>query len=78
MSYPPEYIEKRKAWELKTGGCAFPSHKDATDGMALRDHFAAKAMAAQISIEGMEGCDKETIAGMAYELADAMLKERSK
>jgi hypothetical protein len=47
-------------------------------GISTLDYFAAKAMAAQIIMEGMEGCDKELIVAMAYEMADAMLKERAK
>lgn len=47
-------------------------------GISVRDYFAAKAMQAEISVQGMEGCDKLLITGMAYELADAMLRERSK
>ncbi len=45
--------------------------------MHLRDYFAAKALQGQIAFEGMEGCDPEHIAGMCYELADAMIKHRS-
>lgn len=68
------------------GGPAFPSDsacpswqcRKPSSGMSLRDYFAAKAMQGQIQFDGMEGCDLELIAGMAYELADAMLKEREK
>lgn len=61
---------------------AFPQgHLDGPDvnpsGMSLRDYFAAKFSAAQISMEGVEGCDKEHIAAMAYEMADALLKARA-
>lgn len=45
---------------------------------SLLDKFAAEAMGAQIQFEGMEGCDKEHIAGMAYEVADAMMEMRRK
>lgn len=45
-------------------------------GLTLRDYFATKALQGQIAYEGMEGCDAEHIAGMAYELADAMLAAR--
>ena len=48
------------------------------DGLSMRDYFAAKAMGAQLSIEGMEGCDKVIIAAMAYAMSDAMLAEREK
>lgn len=48
------------------------------DTSKTRDTFAAEAMGAQIQFEGMEGCDKEHIAGMAYEIADAMMEMRGK
>lgn len=64
------------------GGPAFPTTDTIVHvgdkGMSLRDYFAAQALIGQIHFEGMEGCNKETIAGMAYELADAMLVERQK
>lgn len=63
------------------GGPAFPGlhpskechYQDA--GMTLRDYFAAKAMA-HIVVNG-ENWDTIT-AKRAYQLADAMLKERAK
>ena len=61
-----------------TGGPAFPSHgamgEVAHEGMTLRDYFAAKAMP---SIEPRD-ISNEDVAMFAYELADAMLAERSK
>lgn len=48
----------------------------ARPGMSLRDYFAAKAMAALIALDR-----NDTYSGdiaKAYELADLMLKERSK
>lgn len=47
-------------------------------GMTLRDYFAAKALQSQIVFEGIEGCDKEQVCGMAYEIADQMLIERKR
>ena len=57
---------------------AFPwTHGDTTcTGMTLRDYFAAKAMAAEITDQGLEGRETDHIAGMAYEMADAMLAAR--
>lgn len=63
-----------------TGGPAFPTladngHTMNQDGMTLRDWFAGKAMQA-ILIDAeifWEGA-----APLAYQYADAMLKERSK
>lgn len=60
-----------------TGGPAFPTtlydHGGESDGMTLRDYFAAKAMQAILN-------DAETFwdgaAPLAYQYADAMLKAR--
>lgn len=53
-------------------------NEQAVAGLTVRDYFAAAAMQGQINMEGMEGCDKELIAAMSYELADAMLAQRAK
>jgi len=53
-------------WMVKTGGYA--------KGMTLRDHFAGLAMQALIENDGLFS----EIPTQAYQLADAMLKERSK
>ena len=74
------------------GGCAFPQHPDAIwdddKGMSLRDYFAAKALqglmgnpngaiqANSMSGWGLYNCTPESIAGLAYELAGAMLAAR--
>ena len=47
-----------------------------TPNIDLRSWFAGMALQGQASFEGMEGCDKKQWVGMAYELADAMLKQR--
>lgn len=48
-------------------------------GMTLRDYFAAKAMESDLIYQGLEGRDDlQHVAAMAYEMADAMLKEREK
>jgi hypothetical protein len=60
----------------ETGGPAFPvtGHIELEWGMTLRDYFAAKSMqgliAAGKSIPWIE------IAGVAYDMADAMLEAR--
>ena len=71
-----------------TGGPAFPCDLTSYDdevriqyqGMTLRDYFAAKAMQGAIS-----GCSSRgevilysDLAGLSYEVADAMLKARTK
>jgi hypothetical protein len=60
----------------KTGGPAFPTHLNLTQGMTLRDYFAAKAM--QSIILGLTGRDNEIpdTSEDAYRFADAMLKAR--
>jgi hypothetical protein len=49
---------------------AFPTHKE--EGMELRDYFAAKAMQAMVN----DYNDFNFMAKYAYEVADAMMKER--
>jgi hypothetical protein len=75
--------EKGERMNKVTGGPAFPSKRrvvrdgyitpefEPVNGMTLRDYFAAKAMAAKFV-----GGTKEFVAQWAYEMADAMLKER--
>jgi hypothetical protein len=48
-------------------------------GMTLRDYFAAKAMQAFCTgCNDVEGYSDTGLAIMAYQMADAMLKERNK
>lgn len=65
----------------KTGGPAFPTEvwdsegaPQHTEGMTLRDYFAAKAM--QSIRETAPATTYENIARYAYELADAMIAAR--
>ena len=72
------------------GGPAFPTalwdghtvtsdgkqHLTQVGGMTLRDYFAAKAMQAMVTHYGTR--DMDDCPPLAYELADAMLAERSK
>ena len=57
-----------------TGGPAFPCPDH--DGLTLRDYFAAKAMQAYLTAPDT-GWEFDEVASAAYEMADAMLKERS-
>ena len=66
-----------------TGGPAFPGlhpseechYKDA--GMTLRDYFAAKALPTAIKeVEDAGTYNLADVAAIAYQYADAMLKER--
>ncbi|HLV16031.1 MAG TPA: hypothetical protein VKY70_01020 [Pseudomonas sp.] len=79
---------------INDGGPAFPIHPGAamdgqlvreTQGMTLRDYFAAKAMQGIISLgsnyaytkEDMDsGTPADAIARYSYQVADAMLKVR--
>ena len=81
---------------MKDGGPAFPQmlgeryEPMSTDGMSLRDYFAAKAMQGILSNSEVEkfrqSLDKnipdskqiEAITLLSYEIADAMLKAREK
>ena len=63
-----------------TGGPAFPVTSDNyanpnSEGMTLRDYFAAKAMAADMT-DGIHENDFAWAAARAYKVADAMLKAR--
>ena len=68
-AFPFAYVDK------STEGV---NHSIVSEGMSLRDYFAARFAQAQIGFEGMEGCDKAHIAAMSYELADAMIAERKR
>ena len=62
------------------GGPAFSmaERDDALRGMSLRDYFAAKAMAAMLSIYEVHHNAGETeVAEWAYQQADAMLEIRA-
>jgi hypothetical protein len=63
-----------------TGGPAFPTtlydHGGESDGMTLRDYFAAKALLAGWAANKSPAYDDDTRAKYAYALADAMLKAR--
>jgi hypothetical protein len=66
-----------------TGGPAFPheyfdrqlNQGRVMHGMTLRDYFAAKAMAADMT-DGIHENDFAWAAARAYKVADAMLKAR--
>jgi len=69
----------------ETGGTAFPAETafEYTEGMTLRDYFAAKAMQAVIT-DWLNTGDifqdaeiPEVIARDCYLVADAMIKERN-
>ena len=69
---------------INNGGPAFPCENIRTpdggvivsDGMAMRDYFAAKAMQGLLACE-VEGVSTKAVATAAYFMADAMLRARS-
>jgi hypothetical protein len=69
----------------QTGGPAFPGTQYAngiqpsgfSQGMTLRDYFAAKAMQAMLAHpNSSDTAGPESYAAAAYKMADAMLKAR--
>lgn len=49
-----------------------------TDGMTLRDYFAAKAMQSMLSDDNYQHASRADIAELAYQMADEMMKSREK
>lgn len=80
----PDEVKAVGAMVTAGGGRAFPlesvqdGNQFVTWGMSMRDYFAAKAMQGDIAVNGIEGRDVEMVAGMSYEMADAMLKARER
>ena len=68
----------------KTGGPAFPCEfggtyqNRASEGISIRDYFAAKAMQGMMAYGQCNSMEAGPIAAFAYEYADAMLLERAK
>ena len=66
---------------INDGGSAFPNtagwrrDPDISDGMSLRDYFAAKAMQSLVALDCMAAT---MVAEDAYAIADAMLAARDK
>jgi hypothetical protein len=64
---------------------AFPCVQPATNyksavvshGMTLRDYFAAQAMQGLLTAEIVGEYSNEHVANIAYQIADAMMKERT-
>ena len=53
---------------------AFPNHR--SEGMELRDYFAAKAMVTLIDVFKDHPTSMETVAQAAYRMADLMMEAR--
>lgn len=66
------------------GGSVFPKEYGEgiprDEGITLRDYFAAKAMEGELACQlpEWENKDASKLAQWAYEIADAMIKERQK
>jgi hypothetical protein len=72
-------IEEKHMNKTKTGGPAFPTHLNLTQGMTLRDYFAAKALQGILAGDHPITHDSDplpTVAKVAYDQADAMLSAR--
>lgn len=54
----------------------FSSYQNASEGMTLRDYFAAKAMQAFIGRPALDSNTMQSISAMSYRMADAMLEAR--
>ena len=77
---------------INTGGPAFPQAEDypGCEGMSLRDHYAGQAMAGMLANPGgpiqansssgwsFVNCRAHEVAEMAYQMADDMIRARSK
>ena len=66
--------------EKYDGGTAFPASAlgglSYTEGMTLRDYFAAKAMTGLLTAEIVGEYSNEHVAEISYRIADAMLEAR--
>jgi hypothetical protein len=72
---------------MNNGGPAFPQTDNRvvaalsianSQGMTLRDYFAAKALQGVLAADTEELLSVDAIASVSYRIADAMLKERNK
>ena len=73
----PQHIDydkesKRRVWWLnKTGGSV-------AEGLTVRDYFAAKALQVYLTATMGQTVYGDNVAENAYQIADAMMKERAK
>lgn len=54
-----------------------PDNQDVSEGMFLRDYFAAKAMQSLVAHDSCTNPESDSIPRAAYAIADAMLKARA-
>ena len=74
--YVHPFGEKRRSFDARSGITTDNTRGVLNQGITLRDHFAGLAMQGLATLEGYTGA--MWIAKDAYDLADAMLKERAK
>ena len=83
--YYRRQLERKERWDMmeeekkKTGGLIFSQrHRD--EGLTIRDWFAGQALVGIVAKFGdiEDGLRDSDIVKTAYEIADAMLKEREK
>jgi len=55
---------------------AFPTAMNQTEGLTIRDYFAAKAMQGIVANPNAQGMSYREISDRAYTQADAMIKAR--
>ena len=73
----PQHIDyeeenaRRNWWLNNTGGAA-------RDGLTVRDYFAAKALQVYLTATMGQTVYGDNVAENAYQIADAMMKERAK
>ena len=60
------------------GGTAFPYEWESSKGMSLRDYFAGQVVAGLLANSSYEDYDPGTVAHSAYDMAEAMLAERTR
>ena len=74
MNNPPAFPSKRR---IQRNGY-LTNEYEPCGGMTLRDYFAAKAMQSYLNGDDRDIFTYDEWATVSYEMADAMLKERSK
>lgn len=65
--------------DSRNGGPAFPSESTLQPGMTLRDYFAAHALTGLLATPQMKLVQApDSVANVAFLIADAMLRERQR
>jgi hypothetical protein len=74
-AFPSEvgYIDGKQQESFQSG-----NYNAKFSGLTMRDYFATRFMQSCVKSEGMTSAQMEDIAHQAYNMADAMLEQRSK